>query len=166
MKTNRFTRIITVILGLTAIATTGCAEKAKTADATLPSSKVVAANAEVVAPPATNPDSAVPQWINLKDITYDMRAQFFAGFNRMEAVVDDQIKALAAKRAAMTSTANTKDWDFAMQEMGNARSHLKSTGEVLSKATPETWNQEKDRVGQAWVRTQEAFAKVKSSTTS
>jgi hypothetical protein len=50
--------------------------------------------------------------------------------------------------------------------MVNARSALKSTGEVLTKASPETWDQEKDRVGQAWVRTQDAFAKVKSSTTS
>ena len=66
----------------------------------------------------------------------------------------------------MTSAANTKDWDFAMKEMIDARLYLKSTGEVLAKAMPETWNQEKDKVGQAWVRTQEAYAKVKSSTTS
>jgi len=52
-----------------------------------------------------------------------------------------------------------------MKEMGDARSALKSMGEELSKATPETWDQEKDKVGQAWVRTQEAYDKVKSSTT-
>jgi hypothetical protein len=38
-------------------------------------------------------------------------------------------------------------------------------GEELSKASPETWSQEKDKVGQAWVRTQAAFDNVKSSTT-
>lgn len=162
MKTNRFTHLITAALGLTFFATTGCAEKAKTDDTTLPSPKTVAANEG----PAPTADIAAPQWITLKDITYDQRAQFFTGLKRMEAVVDEQIKVLSAKRAAMTSTANTKDWDFAMKEMVDARAYLKSTGEVLAKATPETWNQEKDRVGQAWVRTQEAFAKVKSSTTS
>lgn len=166
MKTNRFNHLIAVALGLTVFATTGCAEKAKTADTTLPSAKTVAANAESSTTPAPSPDIAAPRWINLKDITYDMREQFFVGLKQMESVVDGQISALTAKRAAMTSTANTKDWDFAMKEMVNARSYLKSTGEVLGKATPETWTQEKDRVGQAWVRTQEAYAKVTGSTTS
>jgi hypothetical protein len=95
-----------------------------------------------------------------------MRAQFFAGLKRLEAIVDDQMSSLTARRAAMKSTANTKDWDFAMKEMGDARSYLKSMGEELSKASPETWAQEKDKVGQAWVRTQEAYDEVKSSTTS
>ena len=166
MKTNRFSVLLTASLGLCTFAATGCAEKAKSPEGTLPSAKVVAANE--VAPPAAAPgqDLAAPQWITLKDITYDQRAQFFAGLKQMEVVVDGQIRVLTAKRAAMSSTANTKDWDFAMQEMSNARSYLKSTGEVLGKATPETWNQEKDRVGQAWVRTQEAYTKVKASTTS
>lgn len=164
MKTNSFKHLITVALGLTVLATTGCAEKAKTPEATLPSARKVAANEGSGSTPS--PDVAAPQWITLKDITYDQRAQFFSGFKQMEAVVDEQIRVLTARRAAMTSTANTKDWDFAMQEMSSARAHLKSTGEVLGKATPETWNQEKDRVGQAWVRSQDAFAKVKSSTTS
>ena len=95
-----------------------------------------------------------------------MRTQFFVGLNRLEAKVDDQVKMLTAKRAAMKSTANTKDWDFAMKEMEDARTNLKSIRAEMSKATPETWDQEKDKVGQAWVRTQAAFANVKASTTS
>jgi len=39
-----------------------------------------------------------------------------------------------------------QDWDFAMTEMQNARSSLKSMGEELGKAAPDIWNQEKDRV--------------------
>jgi hypothetical protein len=35
-----------------------------------------------------------------------------------------------------------------------------------SRATPETWSQEKDKVDQAWQRAQEAFDKVKVTTTS
>ena len=66
----------------------------------------------------------------------------------------------------MKTTTDTKGWDFAMKEMEDARSALHSIGTELSQATPETWNQEKDKVGQAWVRTQEAYDKVKSSTTS
>jgi len=175
MKTNRFIHLFAIALGLTAFTTTGCAEKAKVTEASLPNAKVVAAATitTTAAEPSTiqvvttaSPDVASTQWSDLKDYTYDQRTQFFTGLKRLEAKVDGQIVELTAKRAAMTSTANTKDWDFAMKEMGNARSYLKSTGEVLGKATPETWNQEKDKVGQAWVRTQEAYTKVKSSTTS
>jgi hypothetical protein len=79
--------------------------------------------------------------------------------------VDEQITELTAKRATMKGTTDTKEWDFAMKEMINARNNLKSTGEVLAKADPETWAEQKDRVGVAWVRTQDAFAKVKASTT-
>ena len=49
--------------------------------------------------------------------------------------------------------------------MNDARSYFKSMSEELTKATPETWNQQKDKVGQAWVRTQDAYTKVKASVT-
>ena len=35
----------------------------------------------------------------------------------------------------------------------------------VSNATPDTWNQEKDKVDQAWQRAQEAYDKVRTSTT-
>ena len=60
---------------------------------------------------------------------------------------------------------STEAWDFAMQEVGNARTNLTSTSTDLTKATRETWDQLKDKVGLAWVRTQDAYAKVKASTT-
>jgi hypothetical protein len=176
MKTNRFTNLIAAAFGLAAFSTAGCTEKEKIAEAPLPPAKaVVTAPVSPAGPGPTitvpvaaiaSPDVASANWADIKDNTYDMRDQFFAGLKRLEAKVDDQINELTAKRAAMTSTTDTKDWDFAMKEMGDARSALKSMGEVLSKATPETWNQEKDKVGQAWVRTQDAYGKVKSSTTS
>ena len=50
--------------------------------------------------------------------------------------------------------------------MGNARTYLKSMEEELHEASPETWAQQKDKVGEAWMRAQEAYGKVKSSTTS
>jgi hypothetical protein len=176
MKTNRFINLITAVLGFAAVSTVGCTEKVRTAEAPLPPAKNVATTTATTTVPGPAPTvpvaaSASPaatstQWIDIKDCTYDMRAQFFAGLNRLEAKVDDQISELTAKRAAMKSPTDTRDWDFAMKEMGNARSALKSLGEELNRATPETWAQEKDKVGQAWVRTQEAYDKVKSSTTS
>jgi len=111
-------------------------------------------------------DIASAKWSDIKDCTYDMRAQFFAGLKQLEARVDVQISELTAKRAAMKSTTDTKDWDFAMKEMNDSRTYLKSVGDELNKASTETWTQQKETVGQAWVRTQEAYDKVKSSTTS
>jgi hypothetical protein len=175
MRTNRFTNLVTVVFGLAAFSTAGCTAKEKIAEAPLPPAKNVTVTTVTTAVPGpttpvqvaatASPDAASARWIDIKDCTYDMRAQFFAGLNRLEARVDDQISELTAKRAAMKSTTDTKDWDFAMKEMGDARTALKSMGEELSNATPETWNQEKDKVDQAWVRTQEAYDKVKSSTT-
>ena len=189
MKTYRFTHLVTVLLGLAAFSTAGCAEKAKVAETPLPAVKQAAplpaaapepasvkretTPATPVAPqPATAGDVAVSpgvssaQWLDIKDNTYDTRATLFAGFERLVARVDEQIVELTAKRAAMPSTAYTKDWDFAMKEMENARSYLKGMGEELNKATAQTWDQQKEKVGQAWTRTQEAYAKVKASTTS
>ncbi len=177
MKTNRRPILITAVLGLTAFATVACAKEERTAAdpsppaqnvATTPATTTVPAPATTVVPVAANssPATIATRWLDIKDCTYDMRTQFFAGLTQLEAKVDAQVSELTAKRAAMKSIANTKDWDFAMKEMENARSALKSTGEVLNRASPETWAQEKDRVGQAWVRTQEAYDKVKSSMTS
>jgi hypothetical protein len=115
---------------------------------------------------AASPDVAPSEWSDIKDYSYDLRAQLFAGLKQLEAKVDDQISELIAKRATMKGITDTKDWDFAMKEMRDARSYLQSMGEELSKATRENWDQAKDKVGQAWVKTQEAYANVISSTTS
>jgi hypothetical protein len=178
MKTNLFTTLFTAVVGLTALSPAAHAKSAKIASAVMPPTMAVVTMTVADAKPgpapklqfaaatvAPSPDVASARWSDIKDCTYDMRAQFFAGLSRLEAIVDAHVSLLTAKRAAMNSTANTQEWDFAMMEMKNAQSSLKSLRAELSKATPETWDQEKDKVGQAWVRAQEAFANVKSSTT-
>lgn len=167
---------IAVALGVVAILTAGCTENDKRADGHLPTRREQVASKE--ATPQTIQSDTVPmaltasteassaQWSDIKDCTYDARAQFFAGLKRLEAKVDEQIAELTAKRAAMNSATGTEDWDFAMKEMRDAQSYLKSVGVELSKANAETWNQQKDTVGRAWERTQAAYGKVKSSTTS
>ncbi len=167
MKTNRPTNLCTALFSLVAFASAGCAEKERVAEAPLPPAKVVATTAPTAPVPvaaAAIPDAAA-QWTDIKDCTYAMRAQFFTGLKRLEGKVDGQISELTAKRATMTGTTGTKEWDFAMKEMGESRSYLKSMGEELTKATSETWSQGVDKVGQAWVRTQDAYSKVKASTT-
>jgi hypothetical protein len=63
-------------------------------------------------------------------------------------------------------SSDDKDWDFAMKEMNDSQAYLKSMIDEAARATPDTWGQEKDKVDQAWQRAQEAFDKVKVTTTS
>lgn len=122
-------------------------------------------------PAPANPDAAEPaspadRWPELKGYTFDQRDLFVAGLKELEARVDAQISELVAKRATMeASNTTTKEWDFAMQEMSRARTNLKSTSDDMTKAARTNWDQQKDKVGLAWVQTQNAYAKVKSSTT-
>ncbi len=165
---NRFTPLV-IAFGLATFSTAGCAEKTKTPDISPPAAKAVSApalvNATPVATPA-QPEAAPVQWVDLKDDSYDQRIAFLAGLKSLAIQVDAQISELVAKRAAMAaSNTSTKDWDFAMQEMSSARTNLKSTSDDMARASRETWDQQKDKVGLAWVRTQDAFAKVKASTT-
>ena len=175
MKTNRFTNLATAAFGLAAFSSMGGAEKEKMAEASLPPAAEVATNTAAAATPgaaaavpvaaAASPDAAAAKWSDIENCSYDLRVQFFAGLKRLEARVDAQLSELIAQRAALKGTAETKDWDFAMKEMRDARAYLQSMAEEVSTATDETWAQEKAKVGQAWVRTQAAYEKVKHSTT-
>ncbi len=176
MKTDRFTNLAVAAFSLAVFSNAGYADGEKMALAPVrPSMAVITIAvadpvpgpaAVVQAPPPASPVVAASEWGDLKDYTFDMRAQLLAGIKQLEAKVDGQIRDLVAKRATMKGLTGTKEWDFAMKEMQDARSNLLSAGEELSKATQETWDQAKEKVGQAWVRTQEAYAKVESSTTS
>jgi hypothetical protein len=176
MKAHRVTHLIAAVFGLAAWSTAGCADEAKSADAALPPAKTAAPTKAAPAvsgrtttiPAATTPGPEVvrAQWNDIKDHTYERRAQFFAGLKDVEARVDKQIAELKAKRATMKGITDTREWDFEMRAMVAARAYLTSMGLELHKASRETWDQEKDKVGRAWVSTQDAYSKVRLSTTS
>ncbi len=173
MKTKRLTLLTAAAIPALLFAT-GCGKNEPMVQSPAPSSREMPS---VATPPtATMPGAAATapmasanmssaRWDDIKDSAFDARATFMTGLKALEAKVDAQITELKAQRAAMQGSPSSKDWDFAMKEMADARTYLKSTGEELSKATSETWAQQKEKVGQAWVRTQDAYAKVKSSTT-
>ncbi|AOS44429.1 hypothetical protein Verru16b_01491 [Lacunisphaera limnophila] len=105
-------------------------------------------------------------WTALKVCTYDNRAVLYAGLPGLADHVDAQIAALNAKRTTMgAKNISTQAWDFAMQELARSRIHLMSSSDDLINADRENWDQLKDQVGLAWVRTQDACGKVKASTT-
>ena len=166
MKTTHFALLITAC-SLLPFSTAGCAEKAKVTDTTLPVVKPVAvAPATPDAPVAEIPEVATASWSDLKGYTYDQRDLFLSSLKGLEARVDAQISELAAKRAALdASNTSTKDWDLTMKEMGEARTSLKSTSDDMAKASRENWDQQKEKVGVSWTRTQDAYSKVKASTT-
>ena len=175
MKTFYFTHLVSAAFGLAAFSATGCTGKDRIAEAPLtPATAVVEPTATIAVPESTNlvqvatiasSDVGFRPWSDIENLTYDKRSEFFAGLKRLEERVDVQIGELKAIRAAMKNTVTTQDWDFAMKEMGDARSYLKSMGEEAGKATRQTWDQQKEKVGQAWKRTQAAYDKVKASTT-
>lgn len=104
-------------------------------------------------------------WDAIKDYPYEKRVEFAAGTGRLIERLDEQIRELNEKRAKLPQT-SVKDWDFAMKELTEARSYLKSMIDALGDATYETWAEARERVAKAWQRTQDAYSKVKSSTTS
>ena len=154
MDTKHFKNLAVVILCLGAFSIVRSAEN-----------KMKSAGSDGM-PSAPVPDLASAKWTEIKDLSYDMRGAFTAGLKKMESTVEEQINELRAKRAAMNSQSDTKEWDFAMKEMRDSRDYLRAQVVDLNNATPETWDQQKEKVGQAWVRTQDAYDKVKSSTTS
>jgi hypothetical protein len=112
------------------------------------------------APPASG-----QLWDDIKDDTYDRRAHFSAGVNRLSAKLDDQIRELRGKRANMTT--DLKDWDFTMKEVDECRALLSGRMDDLAKATtPDTWADAKDKIGEAWQRSQAAVDKMNATRTS
>lgn len=175
MNTSRF--CILPLLGVAAIAVTGCSPKnepatgattppAQNTPAAVAADQAAAQGSVVSGGLANGALSMARPWTELETMTYDRRNEFAAGVQQMEATLDRQVAELTEKRAAMKGTVAVKDWDFAMKEMNDARTYLKSMGEEAGRATAETWDQQKAKVGQAWKRAQDAYEKVQRSTTS
>jgi len=161
MKTNTFSRLVVAALGAAALPFITPA-KGEQPEATQAASggftldRLSTENGE---------DNAV-QWEYLERIEFDSRREFLKNLKLLETKVDAQVHELNAKRSAMNSTIDTRDWDLAMKEMLASQVYLNGMNEEVDKATPDTWDQVKDKVHQAWTRTQNAYDKVKSSTTS
>jgi len=157
------TKFLRFLLPLLAIASFAIAEAAEPAGESTPP-----APQEPATPPAVEIAPAAPAgWADLKGATYDQRDVFLAGLKDLEAHVDQQIAELVTQRAAMAkANISTNAWDLLMQEMSTARTNLKSTIDDMRSASRENWDQQKDQVGLAWERTQNAFTRVKASTTS
>jgi hypothetical protein len=125
---------------------------------------VLAGDRAVAGVVGTEPSTA-HLWSDIKGDTYDQRDHFAGGARLLSAKLDEQIQELRVKRAAMTT--DTKEWDFAMKEVEDCRVLLVGRiGDLASASTPETWTDVKDKIGEAWKRSQLAIDKMNSTRTS
>jgi hypothetical protein len=109
--------------------------------------------------------TAAPDWVAIKNDTYDQRSHFSAGAARLSGRLDSQINILRAKRAGMTT--DLQDWDFAMKEVETCRALFTSRmTEVNQATTPETWVDARDKLGEAWKASQLAVDKMHTTVTS
>ncbi|HEY5227808.1 MAG TPA: hypothetical protein VIJ19_04660 [Opitutaceae bacterium] len=159
------------LLGLLA---PGCSKSEKPAAVAQPAVQRVAPSVPVqpVAKPTVprvsvpfQADQASASWASIKDYTFDQRSDFAAGAAVMEASLASQVAELNTKRAALPPSVDTKEWDFAMRNLMDAQSYLKSTVDEAGRTSPEFWNQEKDKVDQAWQKAEENFDAVRTATT-
>ncbi len=149
MNTKFCSRRLAIALGMLASAAVGIASRAP---------------AQVVAVTGSDGAAAAP-WVEISNDNYGQRVHFAAGVERLSARLDRQISQLKAQRAGMTT--DTKDWDFAMKEVEDSRSFLTSRmSELAQTTTPETWAAAKDKIGEAWKRSQLAVDKMNSTVTS
>ena len=110
-------------------------------------------------------EQAMAAWAAIKDCTFDQKAAFLAGANNLVSMLDGQVAELKAKRASFASTVDTKNWDFAMNDLLECQAYLRSTVLEAGQATPDIWQQEKDKLDQAWQKAQAAFDTVKTTVT-
>ena len=123
--------------------------------------QVQAAPAAIPLSVVVNPDASAT-WNSIRDLPFEQRAAFLSGLGRLSAIVDSEIGTLNARRAGLTN--DTKDWDFAMKGLVDDQAFLKSLGDEVSRADPDSWGQEKEKVEAAWQATQDAYDKVLHST--
>jgi hypothetical protein len=104
-------------------------------------------------------------WSQISGDTYDQRDHFSKGVDKMSAKLDEQLSELRAKRVGMKT--DTDDWDFAIKEVEECRVLLADRRNMAAKATtPEVWADAKEKIHEAWHRSQLAVDKMNSARTS
>lgn len=164
MKTHRFLCHFSVTFAWALLPLITFAEGSSVAAPVLPPSNVRVAIA--VSSGGTRPPVAAPvQWADIRDCPSEMRERFFAGFQQLEALVNRQIEELAARSTVDHAPgAAPAELDLALSEMRTARFFLLITADALRRATTQTWDQQKAKVGLAWTKSQEVYQQLKART--
>ena len=114
--------------------------------------------------PAETAPAPEAGWDNIKALTYDQRADFTTGLALLQKRLELQVASLKTKRENLPSTQDPAAFDFDLKALGTARTRFLSASTDLGKATPQNWNQLKERVGAAWENVQDAYKKAAGET--
>jgi hypothetical protein len=98
-------------------------------------------------------------WDRIKDFSFDRRADFYAGIDRMSQDMDDKTAEFRAKVSGVPD-AVSRDRDSAMKEYDAARTDLRSKRADLDKATADTWSDAKAKTAESWKSVKVAYDKV------
>lgn len=164
MKTNHLIRLVFPIFGFIGFCVVGHAE-----DILPPSNAVVSigisdqgTETAPVTRPAISSDPYVndnpTRWNDIKDLPYGRRPDFFAGVKHLLVILEEQFNELVARKVAAKGVSDNQE--FAIKQFEFSRSYLNSAKEEIGNAGPKTWSQQKARFGEAWKRTQDAYAKA------
>jgi soluble cytochrome b562 len=120
------------------------------------SKRVQRAKAEAAKALADVKAAVSDSWDSIKDFTYERRADFSEGMDRMARELDDGTAALKA-RAAGAPDAASREREAAIKEYERARAELRVRLADLANATSATWADAKARACDAWRRMQAAY---------
>jgi hypothetical protein len=136
----------------------GCS-KSDDSTTTVQATRPDGSNVTVAVSDANVTVGATDAWDRIKDFTYERRADFSAGFDRMSKDMDDKTAAFRTRVAGVPDAAS-RDRDSAMKEYDEARADLKSKRNDLDKATADTWSDAKAKTAASWKNTKAAYDKV------
>ncbi len=104
--------------------------------------------------------AAASTWDSIKDATYDQRASFSAGIEKMASSIDRNVDQWSDKASTLPE-ASRKAWNSGLEELKDARAELGDKLDNLGDATASTWGDAKDGVQKAWDRVQRAYNDLK-----
>lgn len=104
-------------------------------------------------------------WTKISEDTFDQRADFISGYSALIADTDLRIRDLEMKRSSV-SQSDRQYWDTAMKDLHDARSDMSDKLTQARAATPDYWDDAKEKATDTWRRVQDDFDKVLHSTTS
>jgi hypothetical protein len=173
MKSSRVFRSLLVGCGLVTLGAPACASNENSVPATSPPSHAVVtvtvidpATGAVVSEEQTEPagpSAEVASWDSIKDLDYEMRGAFVAGLQQLEIELGNQLAKLAVQPATSKDPAEIKQRELALRQLEFSRAYFHLMCETVKDATPKTWKQKKDSIGQAWTKIQDNCRKLNSN---
>jgi hypothetical protein len=159
MKTRSPLPVIAAAVGSAALFLfCGCSKSADSTT-TVEATRADGSNVTVAVSDASVTVGVSDAWDRIKDFTYERRADFNAGIDRMSKDMDDQTAVFRARVAGVPDAAS-RGRDSALKEYDDARADLKSKRTDLDNATADTWADAKTKAAASWKSTKAAYDKV------